>query len=231
MGQERKSIKINLSLSLSGASLVAQRVKHLPEMWETRVQFLGWDDPLEKEMATHFSTLARKIPWTEKPGRLQSMGSQRVGHDWATSLSLSLSLQFLHSWALWISPHLKMCDWCPYMYSCIDICKNTHTHSLSWAQTEPGEKMFIWNEGMEGAKGWAKAWTPGQSDGIQQSWPLGSRKPGYSPVTTALTETQPTECLVSMFPREHEYLGRQAASWQKKDSMSNKYGKCQVKPI
>ena len=81
MGQERKSIKINLSLSLSGASLVAQRVKHLPEMWETRVQFLGWDDPLEKEMATHFSTLARKIPWTEKPGRLQSMGSQRVGHD------------------------------------------------------------------------------------------------------------------------------------------------------
>ena len=60
---------------------MAQRVKHLPAMWETRVQFLGWEDPLEKEMATHSSTLAGKIPWTEKPGRLQSLGSQRVGHD------------------------------------------------------------------------------------------------------------------------------------------------------
>ena len=70
-----------------GASLVAQRLKRLPAMWETRVQFLGWEDPLEKEMATHSRTLAWKIPWIEKPGRLQSMGSQRVGHDWATSLS------------------------------------------------------------------------------------------------------------------------------------------------
>ena len=63
------------------ASLVAQMVKHLPVMQETRVQSLGWEDPLEKEMATHSSTLAWKIPWTEEPGRLQSMGSQRVGHD------------------------------------------------------------------------------------------------------------------------------------------------------
>ena len=59
-------------------SLVAQRVKRLPAMWETQVQFLGWEDPLEKEMATHSSTLAWKIPWMEKPSRLQSMGSQRV---------------------------------------------------------------------------------------------------------------------------------------------------------
>ena len=50
-------------------------------MRETWVQFLGWEDPLEKEMATHSSTLAWKIPWTKKPGRLQSMGLQRVGHD------------------------------------------------------------------------------------------------------------------------------------------------------
>ena len=50
-------------------------------MQETRVQSLGWEDPLEKEMATHSSILAGKIPWTEKPGRLQSMGSQRVGQD------------------------------------------------------------------------------------------------------------------------------------------------------
>ena len=54
-------------------------VKHLPTMWETRFQSLGWEDLLEKEMATHSSILAWKSPWTEKPGRLQSMGLQRVG--------------------------------------------------------------------------------------------------------------------------------------------------------
>ena len=60
---------------------MAQTVKHLPTIWETWVQFLGWEDLLEKEMATHSSILAWKIPWTEEPGRLQSMGSQRVGHN------------------------------------------------------------------------------------------------------------------------------------------------------
>ena len=64
-----------------GASPVAQTVKRLPAMRETQVQFLGWEDPLEKEMAIHSSTLAWKIPWTEEPDRLQSMGSQRVRHD------------------------------------------------------------------------------------------------------------------------------------------------------
>ena len=66
------------------ASLVAQRIKHLLVMWETWVRSLGQEDPLEKELATHFSILAWKIPWTEKPGRLQPMGSQRAGQDWAT---------------------------------------------------------------------------------------------------------------------------------------------------
>ena len=61
--------------------MVAQMVKRLPAMWETWVPSLGWEDLLEKEMATHSSTLAWTIPWTEEPGRLQSMGSQRVGHD------------------------------------------------------------------------------------------------------------------------------------------------------
>ena len=60
---------------------MAQRVKRLLAMWEIWVQSLGWEDPLEKEMATHSSTLTWRIPWTEKPGRLQSMGSQRVGQD------------------------------------------------------------------------------------------------------------------------------------------------------
>ena len=64
--------------SISG-SLVAQTVKCLPTMQETQVQSLGQEDPLEKEMATHSSILSWKIPWTEEPGRLQSMGSQRIG--------------------------------------------------------------------------------------------------------------------------------------------------------
>ena len=72
-------------------SLVAQRLKHLPPMWETWVQSLGWEDPLEKEMTTHSSIFAWRIPWTEEPGRLRSMGLQRVGHNWVTSLSLLLS--------------------------------------------------------------------------------------------------------------------------------------------
>ena len=64
-----------------GASLVAQTVKRLPAMRDTGVRFLGQEDPLEKEMAIHSSTLAWKIPWTEELDRPQSMGLQRVGHD------------------------------------------------------------------------------------------------------------------------------------------------------
>ena len=75
----------------SRASLVAQRVKCLPAIRDTQVWSLGWEDLLEKEMATYSSILACKIPRTEKPGRLQSTGSQRVGHDWATSLSVTQS--------------------------------------------------------------------------------------------------------------------------------------------
>ena len=63
------------------ASLVAQMVKHLPAMQETQVRPLGWEDTLEKDMAIHSRTFTWKIPWTEEPCRLQSMGSQIVGHD------------------------------------------------------------------------------------------------------------------------------------------------------
>ena len=65
----------------SWASLVAQTVNNLPAMQRTQVQSLGWEDCLEKEMATHSSILAWRIPWTEEPGGLQSMESQRVRHD------------------------------------------------------------------------------------------------------------------------------------------------------
>ena len=78
---------ISTFLCTIGASLVAQRLKRLLAMQETWVQSLGQEDPLEKEMATHSSILAWRIPWMEEPGRLQSTGSQRVGHDSATSVS------------------------------------------------------------------------------------------------------------------------------------------------
>ena len=77
-------------------SLVAQTVKHLSTMRETKVHSLGWEDLLEKKMATHSSILAWKIPRTEEPGGLQSVGSQRVEHDRATLLSFTLG------WAQWI---------------------------------------------------------------------------------------------------------------------------------
>ena len=73
-------------------SLVAQTVKHLPTAREAWVQSVGWEDFLEKEMAIHSSILAWKIPWMEKPGRLYSMGSERVEHNWATSPHMNTSV-------------------------------------------------------------------------------------------------------------------------------------------
>ena len=70
------------------SSLVAWMIKNLPVMWETRVWSLGGEDPLEKEIATHSSILAWRTPWTEEPGGLQSMGSRRVRHNWATNTQL-----------------------------------------------------------------------------------------------------------------------------------------------
>ena len=74
-------VGIRWGVTVGRASLVAQTVKRLPAMRKIRVQSLGWEDPLEKEMAAHSSTLVWKIPWMGEPGRLQSMGSQSVGHD------------------------------------------------------------------------------------------------------------------------------------------------------
>ena len=76
-----------------------------------RIWSLGWEDLLEKEMATHSSTLAWKMPWTEKPGRLQSMGSQRVRHDWATSLSLIFNWQGFPGDSVVKNPPTKQETW------------------------------------------------------------------------------------------------------------------------
>ena len=95
--------------------LVAQTVKHLPAMQETQVWSLGQEDPLEKEMTPHSSTLAWKIPWMEEPGGLQSIGSQRIGHNWAISLYLSIVTQLspsLHFHAVKMGQQLKYGEEC-----------------------------------------------------------------------------------------------------------------------
>ena len=78
--------EVEVKLEWLTGGWVAQTVKRLSAKQETQVRSLGWEDPQEKEMAAHSSILAWKIPWTAEPGRLLSMGSQRVGHDWANSL-------------------------------------------------------------------------------------------------------------------------------------------------
>ena len=80
-GEEFQDVFCSLLTTVVRVSLVSQMVRNLPTVQETWVQFLGREDPLEEEMATHSSTLAWKMPWTEEPDRLQSMGSQRVAHD------------------------------------------------------------------------------------------------------------------------------------------------------
>ena len=82
-----------------GASLVAQMVKNWPAMQEIWVQSLSWEDPLEKGMGTHSSILTWEIPWTEEHGGLQSMGSQRVGHDWVTN-----TFTLLQCVPYWVTP-------------------------------------------------------------------------------------------------------------------------------
>ena len=95
---------LQLSSDTTGTSLVAQTVKRLPTVRETWVWSLGQEDPLEKAMAPHSSTLAWKIPWTEECSRLQSMGSQRVGHDWVTSLHFSDTMEIqTQVWSLCLS--------------------------------------------------------------------------------------------------------------------------------
>ena len=123
---------------------MAQTVKRLPTMRETRVRSLGQEDPLEKETATHSSTLAWRIPWEEEPGGLQSMGSQRVRHDWATELNWTE-----HVWiASLVAQRLKCIPamretWVWSLGSEDPLEKETATHSsiLAWRipwTEEPG---------------------------------------------------------------------------------------------
>ena len=121
--------------TLLQTSLIAQLVKDLPAVQETRVWSLGWEDALEKEMAAHSSTLAWKIPWMEEPGRLQSMGSQRVGHDWVISLNFressstatktQNSQKSINEDFKGYSNRKKEMEWsCPFCINPVNICLN-----------------------------------------------------------------------------------------------------------
>ena len=126
-------------------------------MWKTWVRSLGWEDPLEKETATHSSTLAWKIPWTEEPGGLQSAGSQRGRHDWATSLSLSF-----------IKLLLPLCLKIVCVYSCstIFILDNVDYYlSLVILENRKGSEIsstFVFSEG--GCFAW------GQPAFLEDTW-------------------------------------------------------------
>ena len=110
----------------SRASLVAQTVKNLPAVWETKVLSLSWEDPPDNELATHSSILACKVPWTEEPDRLQSMGLQRVRHDSAsdwlsrqTHRSRRASLPFPVSLAARYGQ--MICEWCVILVNEIEM--------------------------------------------------------------------------------------------------------------
>ena len=93
---------------------MAQTVKNPPAVWEGRVQSLGWEDPLEKETATHTSVFAWRIPWTEEPGRLHSMGSQRVGHDRVTNTHTHINKYYI------LIGFLGKDNGTPLQYSCLE---------------------------------------------------------------------------------------------------------------
>ena len=122
---------------------MAQKVNNLPAMHETQVWTLGWEDPLEKEMATHSNILAWKIPWTEEPGRLQFMGSQKVRHDWATNthflkglgLTSLFSMLSLFKTCLHTSQISRV--YCPHLL--LFVCFVSMYLGLGKSQTEPSK--------------------------------------------------------------------------------------------
>ena len=134
-------------------SLVTQMVRRLPTMRETQVRSLGQEDPLEKEMAAHSSTLAWKIPWTEERGKLQYMGSRVVGHDWVTSLTRRKGFpggsedkeSACNAEDLGSTPELGRSPGVGYgyllKYSCLE---NSMDRGLFWATLHDVTKSWTW---------------------------------------------------------------------------------------
>ena len=119
------------------ASQVAQMVKNLPAMQETWVPSLGWEDPLKKGMATHSGILPWRIPWTEEPGRLQSMGSQRVGHDWvifASRLAGSWDIMILFAPII-----IFICVSAPALAGVLRL----HVESLRWRRCPHSHSQLV----------------------------------------------------------------------------------------
>ena len=133
-------------LQYSWASLVAQMLKNLPAMWQTWVLSLGCEGPLEERMATHSSILAWRFPWTEEPGGLQSMRSQRVGHDWLTlALQPPLSpgrvhttpqhLQFVSIYSIFLQLNNSACDLIPTIKTETVFLIHDTINSFFWSIT------------------------------------------------------------------------------------------------
>ena len=125
-------------------------VKCLATMWKTQVWPLDWEDPLEKEMATHSSTLSWKIPWMEEPDRLQSMGSWRVRHNWATSLSLHLYIYINISFHTYFISHTHT---------------HTHTHTQTRLCSVAQSCLTLWSFGLWSTRLLCPRDFPGKSTG------------------------------------------------------------------
>ena len=132
-------------------SLVASKVKNLAPMQETQVRSSGWEDPLEKRMVIHSSILAWKIPWTEEPGGLQSMVSQRVGHDWATIFVQSTC----HDWQQTMLQISKCSD-----PACLRATESVAPSGRVWWPTRPISLQLLfqdWVFWLRGMSFWVSA--------------------------------------------------------------------------
>ena len=147
------------------ASLVVQVVKNLPAMQDTWVQSVGWEDPLEKGMTTHSSILAWRIPWTEEPGGLQSMGSQRAGHDWVTDIYMN-HRKILLKCGFWFKMWFLSGAWgSAFLTSSQVMLMLTTEHTLNSKVYEPWEMRRFW-VGVEDLPTRAKWHEKGKSDGF-----------------------------------------------------------------
>ena len=139
-----KNVQINTGKDIKLVILVFLRnsLQLLLPMQGTWVRSLGWEDPLEKEMVTHSSILAWRIPWTEEPGRLQSTGSQRVGHDWATSLHFtSLTLINVYAEFIFFSSLINSFHLLPWAFVCMFI----HRFLSSAPQKRTWIPISVWS--------------------------------------------------------------------------------------
>ena len=145
------------------AFLVAQSVKNLPAVQETRVWFLGWEDPLEKEMATYSSILAWQVSWTEEPGGLQSVGSQRVRHDERLTLTYLLYLLLCNVYVWWASLAAQMVKNLPAV-------QETQVRKIPWRREQLPTPVFLPGEfhGQKSLDGSFSPWGHKESDTTEQ---------------------------------------------------------------